>query len=81
MFIKIVFLLDCILGVGIGVLRYFQITSNIDQSTGFFLQTDWSVWMLWIGIAVMILLPIIAVLFRKKSSARASRANLRFRCV
>ena len=78
MFIKIVFLLDCILGVGIGVLRYFQITSNIDQSTGFFLQTDWSVWMLWIGIAVMILLPIIAVLFRKKSSARASRANLRF---
>lgn len=78
MFIKIVFLLDCILGVGIGVLRYFQITSNIDQSTGFFLQTDWSVWMLWIGIAVMILLPIIAVLFKKKSSARASRANLRF---
>ena len=40
MLIKFTFLFTCLLGIGAGVLRCFQLTSNVDQSTGFFLVTD-----------------------------------------
>ena len=78
MLIKIIFLLTCLLGLGIGVLRYFQIIFNIDQGTGFFLQTDWTVWVFWIGIAALILLPLIGSIVQREPKARASRANLQF---
>ncbi len=78
MLIKFTFLFTCLLGIGAGVLRCFQLTSNVDQSTGFFLVTDWTVWLLWILTAIIILLPIIAFFFRREPAVRVSRAKLRF---
>ncbi len=78
MFIKLAFLLTCLIGIGIGAVRYFQLSLNIDQSTGFFLQTDWTVWMLWIGIALLILIPLVSSFSQRAVKARASRSNLRF---
>lgn len=78
MLIKLAFLLSCLIGIGIGALRYFQLAQNLDQSTGFFLQTDWTVWMLWIGIALVIFIPLVFSFSQRGIKARVSRSNLRF---
>lgn len=77
MFIKIAFLLTCLLGIGTGIFRCFQLSSNIDQATGFFLAADWTVWLFWILIAGIILLPVAASLSRREPAVRVSRAKLR----